>query len=50
MSIAFVYYAFMRLGQAWGHNGVLPPYLAAWLGNGVFGLVGLVMMAQAQRR
>ncbi len=48
--IAFLYYAFMRTGQALGHNGALPPYLAAWLGDLVFGLVGVVMMAEAQRR
>ena len=28
---------FMRTGQALGHNGALPPYLAAWLGDLVFG-------------
>jgi lipopolysaccharide export system permease protein len=50
VAIAFVYYAFMRAGQALGHNGALPPYLAAWLGDAVFGLVGITMMAQAQRR
>jgi len=48
--IAFLYYAFMRTGQALGHNGALPPYLGAWLGDMVFGLVGMVMMAGAQRR
>ncbi len=48
--IAFLYYAFMRTGQALGHNGALPPYLAAWLGDLVFGLVGVVMISQAQRR
>ncbi len=50
VTIAFVYYALMRAGQALGHNGALPPYLAAWLGDIVFGAVGLTMMAQAQRR
>ncbi len=48
--IAFVYYAFMRAGQALGHNGALPPYLAAWLGDLVFGGIGVWMMTQAQRR
>lgn len=50
VAIAFIYYAFMRTGQALGHNGALPPYLAAWMGDAVFGLVGITMMAQAQRR
>ena len=48
--IAFFYYAFMRTGQALGHGGTLPPYLAAWIGDIVFGAIGVVMMAQAQRR
>jgi lipopolysaccharide export system permease protein len=48
--IAFLYYAFMRTGQALGHNGALPPYLAAWLGDMVFGAIGLGMLAEAQRR
>ena len=50
VTISFLYYAFMRTGQALGHNGALPPYLAAWLGDLVFGAFGLVMMFQAQRR
>ena len=50
VAISFIYYAFMRTGQALGHNGALPPYLAAWLGDLVFGAIGAVMLAQAQRR
>lgn len=48
--IAFLYYAFMRTGQALGHNGALPPYLAAWLGDLVFGVVGITMFVRAQQR
>ena len=50
VTIAFFYYALMRASQALGHNGALPPYVAAWLGDLVFGVVGAVMMFQAQRR
>ncbi len=50
VTISFLYYAFMRTGQALGHNGALPPYLAAWLGDLVFGAVGVTMMVQGQRR
>ena len=49
VAIAFLYYGFMRAGQALGHNGALPPYLAAWLGDIIFGVFGVWMMAQAQR-
>jgi lipopolysaccharide export system permease protein len=50
VSISFLYYAFMQSGKALGHNGALPPYLAAWMGDIVFGVVGVVMTFQAQRR
>jgi lipopolysaccharide export system permease protein len=50
VAISFFYYGFLRTGQALGHNGALPPYLAAWLGDLAFGVVGLVMLVQAQKR
>jgi lipopolysaccharide export system permease protein len=50
VAIAFLYYAFLRAGQALGHNGALPPFVAAWLADAVFGTIGLFMMASAQRR
>lgn len=50
VAIAFVYYGVMRAGQALGHYGALPPYVAAWMGDAVFGGIGLVMMIQAQKR
>lgn len=49
IGISFLFYSFIRAGQALGHSGVLPPYLAAWLADMVFGFVALVMMARAQR-
>ncbi len=48
--ISFLFYAVIRTAQAAGHSGALPPYLAAWTGDLLFGAVGLVMIAQAQRR
>lgn len=50
VAISFLYYGVMRAGQALGHYGALPPYVAAWMGDVVFGAVGLTMMLQAQRR
>ena len=50
VAISFLYYAFMRTGQALGHTGALPPYAAAWIGNAVFGVVALVMLYRAQSR
>jgi lipopolysaccharide export system permease protein len=50
VAISFLYYGIMRAGQALGHNGALPPYVAAWSADVLFGVVAIVMMAQAQRR
>ncbi len=50
IAIAILYYAFVRLGQAFGHNGALPPYVASWSGNILFGAVGTWMLWGAQRR
>ena len=33
VGISFLYYGVMRAGQALGHNGALPPYVAAWMGD-----------------
>ena len=47
---SFLYYGIMRTGQALGHNGALPPYVAAWSADVMFGAVALIMLGQAQRR
>jgi len=41
--MAFIYYGISALGQALGENGILPPIAAAWLGNIIFGSMGLVL-------
>jgi lipopolysaccharide export system permease protein len=40
VTVGFAYFALIRVGQALGYNGDLPPMLAAWLGNLVFGTLG----------
>lgn len=47
--ISFVYYAFIRTGQALGHNGALPPFVAAWMGNIFFGALAVELMRRARR-
>jgi len=47
--ISFVYYAFIRTGQALGHNGALPPIVGAWIGNLFFGVLGLELLRRARR-
>ena len=50
VAISFFYYGILRAGQALGHNGALPPYVAAWGADVLFGAVAVVMLAQAQWR
>lgn len=40
MVVGFLYYVVMALGLAFGHAEALPPFLAAWGGNILFGLCG----------
>jgi lipopolysaccharide export system permease protein len=47
--ISFMYYAFIRTGQALGHNGALPPFLAAWAGNISFGVLAFELFRRARK-
>jgi lipopolysaccharide export system permease protein len=47
--ISFVYYCALRAGQSLGHGGALPPLLAAWSANLIFGAIGLTLFLRAQR-
>ena len=42
----FIYYVIMTLGMSLGKNGTLPPDLACWLPNIIFGAVGALMLWQ----
>jgi lipopolysaccharide export system permease protein len=44
LAIAFIYYVVMALGLAVGHTGTLPPFIAAWISNILFGLIGIFQM------
>lgn len=47
--VSFGYYLFMNFGKAMGHNGTVPPLVAAWAGNVFFAMVFMVMFARARR-
>lgn len=49
ISLGFIYYGFIVVGQTLGYNGSLPPPLAAWLGNIVFTLVGALLFWRMNR-
>ncbi len=42
--IVFSYYLVLSLSQSFGKNGKLPPLLAAWLPNSIFGIVGIILL------
>lgn len=47
--ISFLYYGVLRVGQTLGYNGVIPPLLAAQLGNVVFLVVGVGLLTKANQ-
>jgi lipopolysaccharide export system permease protein len=49
LSLTFVYYGFIRVGQTLGDNSILPPIIAAWLGNTFFALCGLILIFRAEK-
>ena len=46
--ICFAYFIMQRIAMGLGVGGTLPPFLAAWLPNLVFGLTGLVLIWRAR--
>jgi lipopolysaccharide export system permease protein len=49
LAIAFAYWCMVRAGQVLGNNGTLPPIAGAWLGNVVFIILGVVMVARTPK-
>jgi lipopolysaccharide export system permease protein len=49
LSLTFVYYGFIRVGQTLGDHAVLPPIFAAWLGNIFFAVCGIILIARAEK-
>jgi len=47
--ICFFYYGIIRTGQSLGYNGTLPPLLAAWIGNAIFGLAGIFILVKVKK-
>lgn len=47
---AFFYYGLMRAGEALGQGGTVPPIVAAWGANAIFGALALGLFVSAQRR
>jgi lipopolysaccharide export system permease protein len=47
--VCFIYFLFIRTGQVLGHQGTLDPWLAAWIGNIIFGFAGIYTMIKARK-
>ncbi|MBN2565064.1 MAG: LPS export ABC transporter permease LptG [Candidatus Eisenbacteria bacterium] len=49
LAISFIYYGLLQVGQVLGRQGILVPWLAAWLANIVFAGIGSVMLVKAPK-
>ena len=47
--ICFVFYSCVKAGQALGWNGLVDPWLGAWIANLAFGLVGTALLWRAHK-
>jgi lipopolysaccharide export LptBFGC system permease protein LptF len=48
IGICFAYFVLQQVGLALGTGGQLPPWLAAWAPNMMFGLAGILMTARVR--
>jgi lipopolysaccharide export system permease protein len=46
--LTIVFWGFLRVSQGIGYGGGLPPIAAAWLANGIFGVIGLALLSRAK--
>lgn len=49
LAVTFFYFGLVKMGQTLGHNGSLPPMLAAWLGNGLMGVGSVVNLVKTRK-
>jgi lipopolysaccharide export system permease protein len=47
LGVAFVFWWVLSMGQTLGEAGRLPPWIGGWLGNILFGAIGLAGLARA---
>jgi lipopolysaccharide export system permease protein len=49
LALTFIYYGFIRVGQALGEQDIMPVVLAAWLGNIAFAACGIYLIFREER-
>jgi len=47
--VCFVYFGFQQVGKILGYGGELSPLVAAWIGNAIFGVIGLGLVWRAPK-
>ncbi len=47
--ISFIFYTLVNIFQVLGRTGAMDPLIAAWLANGIFFLIGLVLLIKASK-
>ncbi|OGC76755.1 MAG: hypothetical protein A2145_01210 [candidate division Zixibacteria bacterium RBG_16_40_9] len=47
--VGFIYYILFKIGQSFGYNQKLSPWLSAWGGNIIFGILGLGILFKARK-
>ncbi|MCL2283779.1 MAG: LptF/LptG family permease [Fibromonadales bacterium] len=47
--LTFSYYIVIRVGVQMGENGILEPWLGAWIGHIIYGTIGLAMLLRSFR-
>lgn len=47
--ICFLYWGVLQAGVTVGRSGLLPPLLAAWIGNLIFGLAGILILTKVRK-
>jgi len=47
--VSFVYYGILRIGQALGQSGLIPPVISAWGVNIIFCILGAMLLYRANR-
>ena len=48
LATTIIFLMMVQLSKAVGAGGVVPPVLAAWLPNALFGLGGMILFARAR--
>ena len=49
LAISFIYYGLLQVGQVLGRQGMMPPGIAAWIANLVFGAIGMTILLRAPK-